>query len=171
MSSFKFAKNRAGQSAADRQQVRQYLATLTPEERAKYLERQRELNAPEQEEEPAAPVRPQQAPRSPFRMPAYGVPNPMMNGLLNPAEQAGYLNRMAAQATEAHQDEMDSRVAQSREMRRMQQERDMEAMRQESLLRRLAIEQEEREKDRILQKQLTSGVITRQLVNGKWVDV
>jgi len=33
------------------------------------------------------------------------------------------------------------------------------------------MEQREREKDRILQKQLTTGVTTRRLVNGRWVDV
>jgi len=53
----------------------------------------------------------------------------------------------------------------------MEHEAQMESMRQEALLQRLAMEQQDREKDRILQKQLTSGVTTRQLVNGEWVDV
>jgi hypothetical protein len=119
----------------------------------------------------SAPVRPQEAIRSPFHTPAYGVTHPMMNGLLSPAEQGQHLAGMAAQVNQAYQDENDSRVAQEREMRRMQQERDMESMRQESLLRRLAIEQEERNKDRILQKQLATGVTTRQFINGQWVDV
>jgi hypothetical protein len=72
---------------------------------------------------------------------------------------------------DAIQDENDSRVAQMREQRRMAHEREMEAMRQEALLQRLAIEQREREKDRILQKQLQTGVTTRRLVNGRWEDV
>jgi hypothetical protein len=78
---------------------------------------------------------------------------------------------MIAQTQGAIQDENDSRVAQSREQGRMAHEREMEAMRQEALLQRLAMEQREREKDRILQKQLTSGITTRKLVNGRWVDV
>jgi len=119
----------------------------------------------------SAPERPQEAIRSPFNMQAYGVTNPMMDGLMSPAEQGQHLAGMAGQVNEAYQDENDSRVAQNREMRRMQQEREMESMRQEALLRRLAIEQQEREKDRILQKQLQSGVTTRQLINGQWVDV
>jgi hypothetical protein len=119
----------------------------------------------------SAPERPQEAIRSPFHMPAYGVPSPMMNGLMSPAEQGQHLAGMVAQVNNAYHDENDSRVAQAREERRMQQERDMESMRQESLLRRLEVEQEERNKDRILQKQLQSGVTTRQFINGQWVDV
>jgi hypothetical protein len=53
----------------------------------------------------------------------------------------------------------------------MAHERDMEAMRQEALLERLAMEQREREKDRILQKQLQTGVTRKRLVNGRWEDV
>jgi len=149
-------------------QLRQYLSTLTPEERAEYLQNQLDLNAPEP---PDAPVSAPQARTSPFHMPAYGVPHPMMSGLMSPAEQGQHLAGMAAQVNQAYQDENDSRVAQEREMRRMQQERDMESMRQEGLLQRLAIEQQERNKDRILQKQLSSGVTTRQFINGQWVDV
>lgn len=118
-----------------------------------------------------APERPQEAITSPFHMPAYGVTHPMMNGLLSPAEQGQHLAGMAAQVNQAYQDENDSRVAQEREMRRMQQERDMESMRQEGLLQRLAMEQQERNKDRILQKQLATGVTTRQFIDGQWVDV
>jgi len=95
----------------------------------------------------------------------------MMNGLMSPAEQGQHLAGMVNQVNQAYQDENDSRVVQEREMRRMAHERDMESMRQESLLRRLAVEQEERNKDRILQKQLQSGVINRQFINGQWVDV
>jgi hypothetical protein len=119
----------------------------------------------------SAPERPQEAIRSPFSMQAYGVTNPMMHGLMSPAEQGRHLAGMAGQVTQAYQDENDSRVAQEREMRRMQQERDMESMRQESLLRRLEVEREERNKDRILQKQLQSGITTKKLINGQWVDV
>jgi hypothetical protein len=85
--------------------------------------------------------------------------------------QARHLGGMISDVTGAIQDENDSRVAQMREQRRMAHEREMEAMRQEALLQRLAIEQREREKDRILQKQLRTGVTTRRLVNGRWEDV
>jgi hypothetical protein len=78
---------------------------------------------------------------------------------------------MIKDVTGAIQDENDSRVAQSRELRRQEHEMAMEAMRQESLLERLAMEQRERERDRLLQRQLQTGVTTRRLVNGRWQDV
>lgn len=86
--------------------------------------------------------------------------------------QARHLQGMIDQTTDAIQDENDSRVAQLREQGRMAHEMNMEAMRQEALLQRLAVEQQQREKDRILQKQLTTGMKTRKYVPGSgWVDV
>jgi hypothetical protein len=82
--------------------------------------------------------------------------------------QARHLGGMIDDVQDAYQDENDSRVAQMREQRRMAHEKEMETMRQEALLQRLAIEQREREKDRILQRQLQTGVTRKRLVNGQW---
>ena len=130
--------------------------------------------APQPAAQPDAQEGPQRAIRRPFGMQAYSGANPVQQGFINefgPAAQGRHLAGMIAQTQGAIQDENDSRVAQSREQGRMAHEREMEAMRQEALLQRLAMEQREREKDRILQKQLTSGITTRKLVNGRWVDV
>jgi len=117
---------------------------------------------------------PQQAIRSPFNMRAYSGANQMTPALIAQqasSAQARHLGGMIDQVTDAYRDENDSRVAQLREQRRMEHEAEMESMRQEALLQRLAMEQREREKDRILQKQLATGVTTRRLVNGRWEDV
>jgi hypothetical protein len=157
-------------------QMRQYLGTLTPAERARYLQaRQQVLNGGnQQEDEPDAQEAPQRSIRRPFNMQGYSgaVPmNPALMAQQAASAQARHLGGMIDDVQDAYQDENDSRVAQMREQRRMAHERDMEAMRQEALLERLAMEQREREKDRILQKQLTSGVTNRQFVNGRWADV
>jgi len=157
-------------------QLRQYLATLPPADRANYLQAQQQvLNGDDQQaDEPDAPEGPQRAPRSPFNMRAYSQSHPMQNDFIDefgPVAQGKHLSSMVDDVTNAYQDENDSRVAQLREQRRMEQEMAIESMRQEALLQRLAMEQQEREKDRILQKQLTSGVTTRQFINGRWVDV
>jgi hypothetical protein len=68
--------------------------------------------------------------------------------------QARHLQGMIGDVTGAIRDENDSRVAQAREQRRMEHQTQMEAMRQEALLKRLAMEQRERERDRMLQRQL-----------------
>jgi hypothetical protein len=121
-----------------------------------------------------APEAPQRSIRRPFNMQAYSGANSMNPALMAQqvsSAQARHLGGMIDDVQDAIQDENDSRVAQMREQRRMAHEREMEAMRQEALLQRLAIEQREREKDRILQKQLRTGVTTRRLVNGRWEDV
>jgi hypothetical protein len=118
-----------------------------------------------------APQATQRSIRRPFNMQAYSGANQM-----NPAfmaqqvssEQARHLGGMIQDVTSAYQDENDSRVAQMREQRRMQLEMEKESMRQEALLQRLAMEQKEREKDRILQRQLQTGVTRKRLVNGRW---
>jgi hypothetical protein len=107
-------------------------------------------------------------------MRAYSGANPVQQGFINdfgPAAQGRHLKSMVNDIQEAYQDENDSRVAQMREQRRMDQEMQIESMRQEALLQRLAMEQREREKDRILQKQLQTGVTRKRLVNGRWEDV
>ena len=121
-----------------------------------------------------APQGPQRSIRRPFNMQAYSQSVPMQNDFIaqfGPNAQARHLGGMIRDVTGAIQDENDSRVAQMREQRRMGHEAEMESMRQEALLQRLAMEQREREKDRILQKQLQTGVTTRRLVNGRWEDV
>jgi len=150
-------------------QMRQYLATLTPAERAKYLQsRQQVLSG---DDEPDAPEAPQQAIRRPFSMRAYSGANPVQQGFIDqfgPAAQGRQLNSMVRDVQDTIQDENDSRVAQMREQRRMQLEIAKESMRQEALLQRLAMEEREREKDRILQRQLQTGVTKKRLVNGQW---
>jgi hypothetical protein len=163
-------------AARDDQQLRAYLGTLTPAERARYLQAQQQVrNGDDQEDDGAdAPQAPQRAIRRPFNMQAYSGANPVQQGFIDqfgPAAQARHLGGMIKDVTGAIQDENDSRVAQSRELRRQEHEMAMEAMRQESLLERLAMEQRERQRDRILQRQLQTGVTTRRLVNGRWEDV
>lgn len=58
------------------------------------------------------------------------------------ASQAAHLAGMIGQAGRAWQNELDSRVAQAREIRRMEHEREIERMRQEAALRKIAMEQE-----------------------------
>ena len=126
------------------------------------------------DEEPDAQEGPQRAHRSPFNMQPYSGANPVQQGFVDdfgPVAQGERLRGMINDVQGAYKGENDSRVAQLREQRRMDQEMEIESMRQEALLQRLAMEQQEREKDRILQKQLTSGISTRRLVNGGWVDV
>jgi hypothetical protein len=159
----------------------EYLLTLSPEERAQYLAGKREAAKPAPAKPPqSAPAAgnaqqgTQQAARRPFNMQSYSGANPVQQGFIDqfgPAAQARALGGMIQDVTSAYQDENDSRVAQMREQRRMDQEMAIESMRQEELLQRLAAEQQEREKDRILQKQLTSGVTTRQFIDGRWEDV
>jgi hypothetical protein len=125
-------------------------------------------------DQPDAQEGPQQAIRRPFRMQTSRGAPPAQQGFMDnygPSAQARHLGGMINGVQDAFQDENDSRVAQLRERGRMEHAMEMEAMRQEALLQRLAMEQREREKDRILQKQLTSGVTTRRLVNGRWEDV
>jgi hypothetical protein len=130
--------------------------------------------APQPAPEPDAPEAPQRAIRRPFNMQGYSGANQMNPALMAQqvaSAQARHLGGMIQDVTSAYQDENDSRVAQMREQRRMDQEMQIESMRQEALLQRLAAEQREREKDRILQRQLQTGVTTRRLVNGRWEDV
>lgn len=65
--------------------------------------------------------------------------NPHQDFIRNfgPGAQAGALQGMIAQTMDAHQDENDSRVAQLREMRRMEHERMLKQMEIDAMLARL----------------------------------
>lgn len=126
-------------------QMRAYLGTLTPQDRAKYLADRQEVLSPEPVTQPDAPQNAQNDVRRPFQFQGHqGAAHPMQAAYdaLGPHAQARALQGMAGQAMAAIQDENDSRVAQAREARRMQHEKDIEAMRQEGLLRRLAAMQQ-----------------------------
>lgn len=60
---------------------------------------------------------------------------------MSPQWQFNHLQDMAGDAMDAWENELDSRVAQSREMRRMDHEKWIEALRQQTILQRLAMEQ------------------------------
>lgn len=83
--------------------------------------------------------------------------------------QGKHLQGMIDQTLGAFQDEHDSRVAQNREMRRMEHETQMEAMRQDTILKQLQAAQEEKKKDRIQQALLSGRPVTKRRVNGQWV--
>lgn len=93
---------------------------------------------PKQEPVAAEAPRPQARQAQPFATPV----QPMEMSMFSPEAQYGQLQGMAKQATNAWENELDSRVAQNREMRRMQHEKEMERLRQEGILRRLQAEQQ-----------------------------
>lgn len=62
--------------------------------------------------------------------------------VMYPGQQFNHLQGMANQAMSAWSDELDSRVAQNREGRRMQHEQQMERMRQETALKKIAADQQ-----------------------------
>jgi hypothetical protein len=137
-------------------------------------QRQAVANLHARPDEPDAQEGPQRAHRSPFNMQAYSGASPMQQDFIEqfgPHAQARHLGGMISDVMGAYQDENDSRVAQAREQARMAHESDMAGMEYDALIQRLQMEADQREKDRILQKHLASGVTTRQLVNGEWVDV
>jgi hypothetical protein len=156
----------------------EYLMTLTADERAKYLAGKREAAKPAAAKPPqSAPAGgnaqqgTQQAARRPFNMQSYSGANPVQQGFIDqfgPTAQARHLGGMINDVQGAFRAENSSRVAQARDQQEMAHEAQMESMRQEALLQRLAMEQKEREKDRILQRQLQTGVTRKRLVNGRW---
>jgi hypothetical protein len=84
----------------------------------------------------------------------------------SPVQQGGFMfppmlgnnGQALANATmAAHQRENDSRVAQMREMRRLAASQAEEQMKYDYLLRKLAVEQAEREKDRQMQQEMAVG--------------
>lgn len=64
---------------------------------------------------------------------------------------------MANATMAAHRRENDSRIAQMREMRRLAADQQAEQMKYDYLLRKLAVEQAEREKDRQMQQEMAVG--------------
>jgi len=124
--------------------------------------------------QPNAPQAPQDAPRQAFRPLAPRRAPSAQSAFVDefgPVAQGNHLQGMIAGVTKAYRDENRSRVEQAAAQQERDFEMEKERLRQESLLRRLAIEQEEREKDRILQRQLATGVTRKRLVNGRWEDV
>lgn len=84
----------------------------------------------------------------------------------SPVQQGGFMfppmlgndGQAIANATmSAHQREMDSRVAQMREMRRLAASQAEEQMKYDYLLKKLAVEQAERDKDRQIQQDMAVG--------------
>jgi len=115
-----------------------------------------------------APEAPQQAPRRAFDMQPYSTGHSGYEPL--EGHPSNDLGGMIDRVTGAIRRENYSRVVQAREAQAQQHERDVIAMQQDALLQRLAAEQLERERDRILQKQLTTGVTTS-VFDGGWQDV
>lgn len=99
-----------------------------------------DLNARQPKQAPAAQEAPRQQPRQaqPFATQA----QPMEMGMFSPDQQYGQLQGMANQATKAWENELDSRVAQNREGRRMEHEQRMERIRQDAALKKIAAEQQ-----------------------------
>ena len=155
-----------------------YLLTLSAEERATYLRGKKDAPAarftPGARGNPNAPQAPQRAISRPFSQQAAQVDPGAQGAFMDdfgPVAQGTHLQGMISGVQKAYRDENRSRVQQAAAQQEQEFELEKERLRQESLLRRLAIEQEEREKDRILQKQLSTGVTTRKFVNGGWEDV
>lgn len=78
------------------------------------------------------------------------------------------IHSAAAAANDAIAREMQSRVLQSREMRRLANARDMEVIRQEYALKRLAMEKEMQERIAKVRAASDSGTVRRRLINGTW---
>ena len=80
--------------------------------------------------------------------------------MLNPYEQGQHLQGMANQAMGAWSDELDSRVAQSREMRRMEHEQEIEQIRAQAALERVRQAQQVEQLSRgLLDGMLGDGLI------------
>jgi hypothetical protein len=130
--------------------------------------RMRNGQAPPPDDPQDAPEAPQQAPRRAFDMQPYSTGHSGYEPL--EGHPSNDLGGMIDRVTGAIRRENYSRVVQAREAQAQQHERDVIAMQQDALLQRLAAEQRERERDRILQKQLTTGVTTS-VFDGGWQDV
>jgi len=117
-------------------QLRQYLHSLPEAERRKYIKDRKSVLG----EQGQPPQQPQQPQLPTAQQNQHFAPNhamPMHNYVAR--EQASALQGMIDKTSDAWGDELDSRVAQAREMRRMQHAKEVEAMRQEGLLQRLAM--------------------------------
>jgi hypothetical protein len=93
-----------------------------------------------------------------------------------PFQQGQHLAGMISQATNAWGSELDSRVAQMREIRRMEHEKEMEIlrqqedrMRQETALKKIAAEQGMAIMQMKMRDAMERGDESKTLVNGRWV--
>jgi hypothetical protein len=124
------APNPRQQQLQAQQQLRRYLATLSPAERQRYLQNQQQVAA--------GPPAPQNAPQAPAGQQAQQPPPEVHFHVPRPSQDdRSPLDRMGDNVEEAMRDENDSRVSQMREAKRMQHAKELEAMRQEGLLKRL----------------------------------
>lgn len=127
-----------------------------------------DLEARQPKSQPAAQqAPPQQArPAQPFATNS----QPMEMGMFSPQMQYGQLQGMANQAMKGWENELDSRVAQNREMRRMEHEQQLERMRQEAALKKIAAEQELAKMQMKMQAAMQSGDTSKTFVPGRgWV--
>ncbi len=85
------------------------------------------------------------------------------------ANQGAHLAGMIGQAQGAWGNELDSRVAQNREMRRLEHEKELERMRQEAALKKIAAEQEMMMMQMKMQDAARRGDNSKTLVNGRFV--
>jgi len=82
-------------------------------------------------------------------------------------EHFGVQNDAIAATNDVIAKEMQSRVNQQREMRRMAHAQEMERMRQENLMRRLKAEQDAQERIAQMKRDAERGIISRVTVDGK----
>lgn len=101
-----------------------------------------------------------------YPQPAIGEPNPMLGFAMDMARQGMQNHANAANAiNSAISDEMDSRVAQQREMRRMAHEKELARMRLEAEAKRT--EEMIRRMEMMQRDNLPPGVISRIRIDGK----
>jgi hypothetical protein len=120
----------------------------TPEQMLEDMEARKGKEAPQQ---PAAPT-----PRQAAQPASFSRPQSQQSGgsMFNPMQQMAMHRGMASDVMSEMGDELDSRVAQAREHRRLQHEKDMEAMRQEGVLKRLQMERETAERQMRMAREL-----------------
>lgn len=93
---------------------------------------------------------------------AFATGGPMMPMMGNDGQS------FADATMDAFRRENDSRVAQMREMRRLAAEQQSEQMKYDYLLRKLEVEREQMEKERIARRQRETGIVSRTFRNGQW---
>ena len=94
-----------------------------------------------QQRRPANNQNQQARPRAAFNIPQVGLPVPV----ITPDVQAGVLAKAAGDVNDAIGEEMKSRVAQVREMRRMEHEKEIEQIRAQSMLERVRMARQAQE--------------------------
>lgn len=93
---------------------------------------------------------------------AFATGGPMMPMMGNDGQS------FADNTMDAFRRENDSRVAQMREMRRLAAAQQSEQMKYDYLLRKLEVEREQMEKERIARRQAQTGTYSRTFRNGQW---